>query len=235
MRPSRGVRAGAVGKPPLRKTRRPLVGFRGAPRTKTASTWGGHGFHPACPAFQRPSGLRSMRPPARPKPREGPPCAFVPLQRRPSQPRAVPPTRRPARRTAQPLLGFRRPTTQSRSNSACRPRFHPRSSGRVRRFGYLLRDSAVVLPAREAPERPWASPFRAFPPCAAVPPFGGPALVTLPAPAPHREVHAETRPSSGPCSRHGSVPSPTLAGRPSVPSWGFPLQSVRSIRPGAAL
>jgi hypothetical protein len=151
MRPSRGVRAGAVGKPPLRKTRRPLVGFRGAPRARTASTWGGYGFHPARSAFQRPSGLRSMRPPARPKPCAGPPCAFVPLQRRPSQPRAVPPTRRPARRTAQPLLGFRCPTTQSRNDSAYRPRFHPRSTGRVRRFGYPLRDLTIVPPgARSA-------------------------------------------------------------------------------------
>jgi hypothetical protein len=91
------------------------------------------------------------------------------------------------------------------------------------------------LPAREAPERPWAFPFRASSPCAAVPPLGGPALLSLPALAPHREVHTRTRSASGLSSRHGLVRSPTLADRPSRPSWGSPLQSVLPIRPGTAL
>jgi len=47
-----------------------------------------------------------MRPLRRPKPSEGPPCACVPLQRHPSQPRTVPPTRGSARRTVLPFLGF---------------------------------------------------------------------------------------------------------------------------------
>ena len=37
-----------------------------------------------------------------------------------------------------------------------------------------------ALPAREAPERPWASPSKAFPSCTSGAPFGVPALLTLP-------------------------------------------------------
>lgn len=110
--------------------------------------------------------------------------------------------------------------------------------GPRRRFGYPLRDLAVVLPAREAPERPWASPFRAFPPCSVVPPLGGPALVALPAPAPHREVHAGTRPPSGRRSRHGSVRSrSSRIGRrcpPGVPPSRAFSPSVRAQRFGRA-
>jgi len=97
----------------------------------------------------------------------GPSSALVPLQRRPSQPRPVPPTRGPARRTEQPLLGFLGPTTHSRLVGVGEPRIHPRSRGRVRGLATPCATLTDVLPAREAPERPWASTFRAFPPCAA--------------------------------------------------------------------
>jgi len=101
-----------------------------------------------------------------PRVMQGPFRAFVPLQRRSPQPRPVPPVREPARRTEQPLLGFCCPTTRSRSAGIA-----DRGSTRdpTAACGVWLppaRPAADVLPAREAPERPWASPFRAFPPCA---------------------------------------------------------------------
>jgi len=234
MRPSRGVRAGAVGKPPLRKTRRPLVGFRGAPRTLTASTWGGHGFHPARPAFQRPSGLRSMRPPARPKPCRGPPalsCPFRGVRRSPVR------SRRPVGRLVGPhnlswaFFALRHTLGTMARDDRGSTRDPPAACGGL---ATPCATSPSPLPAREAPERPWASPFRAFPPCAAVPPCGGPALLALPAPAPHREVHARTQPPSGPCSRHGSVRHrPLRAGRrcpPGVPPSRAFAPSVRAQR-----
>lgn len=101
-----------------------------------------------------------------PRVMQGPFRAFVPLQRCSPQPRPVPPVREPARRTEQPLLGFCCPTTRSRSAGIA-----DRGSTRdpTAACGVWLppaRPAADVLPAREAPERPWASPFRAFPPCA---------------------------------------------------------------------
>lgn len=95
-------------------------------------------------------------------------------------------------------------------------------AGRVRGLATSCATSSSPLPARETPERPWAFPFRAFSPCAVVPPRGGPALLSLPARAPHREVHTRTRSASGLRSRHGFVRSPTLAGRPVDALLGFP-------------
>lgn len=106
-----------------------------------------------------------------------------------------------------------------------RPRFQPRPAA----------TSGVWLP----PSRPSPTSSRrakrrsvpGLPPSgrslrAAAAPSGVAALWALPAPAPHRVVRAGTRSPSGPCSRRGSVRSPPLAGRPSGPSWGSPLQSV---------
>lgn len=83
------------------------------------------------------------------------------------------------------------------------------------------RPPPASLPAREAPERPWASPFRVSPPCAARAPLGVAALLALPAPAPHRGVRTRTRSPPRPCSRHGSVPSSVLGGPTAVTLLGF--------------
>jgi hypothetical protein len=59
----------------------PLMGFCGTSRTRTRRTRAGMGFRPTRTAFCAPRGCSSSEPPDRPKPTEGPPCAFAPLQR----------------------------------------------------------------------------------------------------------------------------------------------------------
>lgn len=233
--PSRGVRTGTVDEPPSRGTHRPLVGFGGAPRTRIASTLDGHWFHPARAAFRRPSGsTRCDLPRSRSHARALPTlsCPFRGVRRSPA-------------RSRRPVGRLDRPCNLSWASSALRHDLgamarddRGSTRGPPVACGGLATSCATSpspLPAREAPERPWAFPFRASSPCAAVPLFRGPALLSLPVLAPHREVHTRTRSASGLCSRHGLVRSPTLAGRPSMPSWGSPLQSLLPIRPGAAL
>jgi hypothetical protein len=102
-----------------RRPVRPLVGFRGAPRTRVRKLEDGHGFRPTRAAFSRalrvfifrtsPGALRLLT---------GPPCAFAPLQRRataaPQSGVAPPPVAGWATRPAMlPLLGFLRPTTHA--------------------------------------------------------------------------------------------------------------------------
>ena len=163
-----------------------------------------------------------------------PSCAFAPLQRRPPQPRPLPSARAPTRHSGLSLLSFVCPATRSKVPAA-RKRGSTRAPRPRARFGYLLRGPSP-RPCRRAKRRsvhgllPSGRSLRA-----AAAPLGVAALLSLPAPAPHPRVHAGARPASGPCSRHGSVRSPSLAGRPSVPSWPSPLQSVHSLRPGAAL
>jgi hypothetical protein len=127
--------------------------------------------------------------------------------------------------------GLSCPTTHSRETGACRPRFQPRPWGTVSEVWLPpSRSPPASLPAREAPERPWASPFRAPSPCAARAPLGVAALLALSAPAPHRGVHTGARSPPGLCSRHGSVPSSVLV-RPTVAALlGF-TPSERSLHP----
>jgi hypothetical protein len=233
--PSRGVRTGTVDEPPSRGTHRPLVGFGGAPRTRIASTLDGHWFHPARAAFQRPSGsTRCDLPRSRSRARalHTLSCPFRGVRLSPAW------SRRPVGRLDGPC-NLSWAFVALRHNLGAMARDDRGSTrGPPAAYGGLATSCATApspLPAREAPERPWASPFRASSPCAAVPPLRGPALLSLPALAPHREVHTRTRSASGLCSRHGLVRSPTLAGRPSMPSWDSPLQSLLPIRPGTAL
>jgi hypothetical protein len=57
------------------------MGFGGTPRTRTRRTRTAIGFRPTRAAFCAPFGCSSYEPFDRPKPTEGPPCAFAPLQR----------------------------------------------------------------------------------------------------------------------------------------------------------
>jgi hypothetical protein len=154
-------------------------------------------YRPTRATFQRPSGTRpSSRPPSRSQ--TATPHALSRLSRDMSlQPRTAALTRRPkpangtSRDAASPGLSC--PTTQSRTGG-------PASSGggppppRATCEVWIppSRRPPPILPAREAPERPWASPFKVFPSCARGAPFGVLTLLTLPgtAPIPPKEERA---------------------------------------------
>lgn len=176
-------------------------------------------------------------PTGRPKSPEGPSYAFVPLQRYPSQSRTVPASPWASASDHASSPGLSCPTTHSRIGGLARSRHHPRSPATCGVWLPPARpDEPPSLPARMAPERPWASPFKAFPSCRSGTPFGGLALLALSATVPHPKVHTTARPTSGPRSLHERVPSPIPRGdRPSQPSWDSSLQSVLPIRPGPAL
>jgi len=220
--PSRGVRTGTVDEPPSRGTHRPLVGFGGAPRTRIASTLDGYWFHPARAAFRRPSGSTRCDLP-RSRSRAGAlhtlSCPFRGVRHSPAR------SRRPVGRLDRPCnLSWAFCALRHDLGAMARDD-HGSHRGPPAAYGGLATSCATTpspLPAREAPERPWAFPFRASSPCTAVPPFRGPALLSLPVLAPHREVHTRTRSATGLCSRHGLVRSPTLAGRPVDALLGLP-------------
>jgi hypothetical protein len=144
-----------------------------------------------------PCGYSPSEPRLGPKTRAGPSCACSSFGDESLQPRtaASPSTRRPngdpSRDAASPGLSC--PTTQSRTGG-------PASSGggppppRATCEVWIppSRRPPPILPAREAPERPWASPFKVFPSCARGAPFGVLTLLTLPgtAPIPPKEERA---------------------------------------------
>jgi hypothetical protein len=116
----------------------------------------------------------------------GPPCAFLPLQRHPAAapPRSVPrhPEVGATGPAMLPLLGFPAlrhiPGTAVSRWSWWRIPPPPRATSEV--SIPPSRPSPPILPAREAPERPWASPSKAFPSHVSGTPLGAPALLTLP-------------------------------------------------------
>jgi hypothetical protein len=98
----------------------PLVGSRGAPRTRVRKLESGHGFRSTRTAFPTPCGPSSSGPRPKPKLQAGPPCAFAPLQRRttaaPHQSVAPPSVAGWATRPADAASpGLSYPTTQSRT------------------------------------------------------------------------------------------------------------------------
>jgi hypothetical protein len=106
----------------------------------------------------------------------------------------------------------------------------------VRGLGTSFAACTTVLPAHEAPERPWASPFKAFPSRASGCPSRGPCPPDVAGrPPPRGEAERDGRlqglvPAASPY-RH-RVPEGT---RPSMPSWASPLQSFPPNRPGHRL
>lgn len=149
--PSRGVRTGAVDEPPSRGAHRPLVGFGGVPRTRIASTLDGYGFHPARPAFRRPSGsTRCDLPRGRSHARAllTLSCPFRGVRRSPAR------SRRPVGRHGGPCnLSWASAALRHTLGAMKRDdRGSTRGpAGRVWRFGYLLRDLSIAPPgARSA-------------------------------------------------------------------------------------
>jgi hypothetical protein len=230
---------------PATASRRSVAASRGVPlhfRDASPEDQDGYGFRPTRTAFRRPAGthppsLASVRRPGRAPhalaaPSETSHCSPAPQRHH-----------RPEGRTAtrpamQPLLGFR--ALRHSLGSADPPE-------RGRRFPPPPRTTCGVwlppsrhpppnLPAREAPERPWASHFKVFPSYASGAPLGARALLTLPAArAPRGETSGSGRlqglvPATSPCCRR--LPE---GNRPSIPSCAFPLQSLLPIRPGPRL
>jgi hypothetical protein len=166
------LRAGVGAGHHLSVARCRLSGLRGAPRTRSTPNQDGYGFPPDPLAFRRPSGVRSTSRGTRPRGRLPALHALsCPFRDMPQQPRiAASPDRRSRRTDARPAprcclsWGFVPYDTVSDrwirlhgGRSLCRR--VPRA-----RFGYLLRGlHHRVLPARVAPERPWASPSKVFP------------------------------------------------------------------------
>jgi hypothetical protein len=176
MVPSRDVRAGGSAYAASRQRVRPLVRFRGAPGTRSRKTRTGMGFHPTGPAFRRPSGFRlpgstssreaERRPPLRFRSSsETCPCSPAP-QRRASRPKPASQLV-PRCSLSWALVPYDTvPDRRSRLSGDGSPRRRVPPA----RFGYLLGGlPPPILPARKAPERPWASPFKAFPSSQEVP------------------------------------------------------------------
>jgi hypothetical protein len=149
--PSRGVRTGAVDEPPSRGAHRPLVGFGGVPRTRITSTLDGYGFHPARPAFRRPSGsTRCDLPRGRSHAGALPTlsCPFRGVRRSPARSRRLvsrhggPCNLSWASAALRHTLGAMKRDDRGSTRGP---------AGRVRRFGYLLRDLFIAPPgARSA-------------------------------------------------------------------------------------
>jgi hypothetical protein len=220
-----------------RRPARPLMEFRGAPRTRIRPDQGGYVVPPDPSGVSTPLGSSSDRT-SDGRSRRGPSCAFVLLQRsiagvprRPAGPKASSPD-------GASSPGLAGPTAHSRNGGpdvhgdgslhrlVTRPGFgyphralHHRSYRRAkRRSAHGLRPSRLRSPSRRYPSRGLCPPDVAPP----VPPlpFG---------------TEERARPPSGRCSRDGATGSDPVRDRTGLPSWASPLQRTLSDRPGSRL
>lgn len=159
----------------------------------------GYGFRPPRAVFSHPSG--SLRPAA-----PAVETASWPSLRfcAPSETSRPSPARTAlsAGSESDPGLGVRAaspglscPTTHAERGFLDRDCGFPHRPGPGARFGYLLPDRPPrFLPTLIVPERPWASPSKAFPSLAMGAPLGAPAFLTLPGPVspPKRRASAVT-------------------------------------------
>jgi hypothetical protein len=165
------LRAGVGAGHHLSVARCRLSGLRGAPRTQSTPNQDGYGFRPtrwrfdAPRVFVRRAVAHDLAVVYRPSLRFRAPletchCSPAPRRRRPT----VPKDRRATRPAMLPLLGFRAlrhipgPADPLRWRQIPLP---PRATCEV--WLPPSRLPPPVLPARVAPERPWASPFKVFP------------------------------------------------------------------------
>jgi hypothetical protein len=131
-----------------------------------------------------------------------------------------------------PSPGLCDPTAHSRGGGpVCRPRLPPRTRAESGVWLPPSRRTPPSLPAREAPERPWASPFKAFSSSRQAPLSGA-----LPSWRYHGRSHRGVRLLAA--DFRASISRRARAGvglrrtRPSMPSWDSPLQSLLPIRSG---
>jgi hypothetical protein len=124
------------------------------------------------------------------------------------------------------------PTARSRGGGpVCRPRLPPRTRAESGVWLPPSRRTPPSLPAREAPERPWASPFKAFSSSRQAPLSGA-----LPSWRCHGRSHRGVRLHAADFRASISRRARSVVGlrrtRPSMPSWDSPLQSLLPIRSG---
>lgn len=125
----------------------------------------GHGFRPAPSAFRRP---RGFLPAATFRAARGCAKALLCFRSASKAPAAAPSPAvgacaDPSQRTLSPEL--RLPCDTIEGPGCKEARIHPRFAATCGVWLPPARPLAETLPARQAPERPWASAFRAFPPC----------------------------------------------------------------------
>lgn len=114
----------------------------------------------------------------------------------------------PARRTMLTLLSFGDPTTQSRASGSVLGRQQIPLPPRVASGVWIppSRPPPLALPALCTPERPWVSPFKAFPSHTIGAPLGAHALLALP--PPRRPLPGECLPEHGRLQGLAPVASP---------------------------
>lgn len=166
----------------------------------------------------------------RPKPLGALPTLSLPYRGPSQQSRTVQRALRPVDDAPSPELS--RPTTHSEGGGPVDGRRVP-APPRATSGVWLppSRRPPPPLPAREAPEHPWASPFKASLARGGTP-LGATALLTF-------------LPKRLPCGRHpgvrlqglflGASSGRILADPTPHPSWAFPLQSPLPLRPGRRL
>jgi hypothetical protein len=124
------------------------------------------------------------------------------------------------------------PTAHSQGGGpVCRPRLTPRTRAESGVWLPPSRRTPPSLPAREAPERPWVSPFKAFSSSRQAPLSGA-----LPSWRYHARSHRGVRLHAADFRASISRRARSVVGlrrtRPSMPSWDSPLQSLLPIRSG---
>jgi hypothetical protein len=246
MGPSRGVRAGGSARAASRRHR--AVSHEVSLRSgDTNSDEPGRVSVPARPARRfdalRVVVLRAVRlaeakrrPPMRLRASpETCPCSPAPQRRVTGR------SRQPACPAMLPLLGFRALRhSPGPADPHMRRRIPPPPRAPCEVWVPPSRRPPPILPARKAPERPWASPLKAFPSCASGAPLGVRALLTLPAVAPNLPGGRDGRGVAAfrvfyPRRVRAVARQLTRSVEPSMPSRASPLQSVRPIRPGHRL
>jgi hypothetical protein len=162
----------------------------------------------------------------------GPPCAFAPLQRTTFEVPPGPADPKAGMSDPTPSPGLCDPTALSRGGGpVCRARLPPHTRAESGVWLPPSRLSPPLLPAREAPERPWASPFKVFSSSRQAPLSGA-----LPSwryrVRSHRGVRLFTADFRASISRRERSVVGLRRTRPSLPSWDSPLQSFHLIRSG---
>jgi hypothetical protein len=160
-------------------SRRPVATSRGFATLRGLGTAGSGRVWVSArpPAVRHEPGWSSCGPRRmQPKPLSGPPCAYVPLQRSspyspaPRRHLTDPKTEKTTRPAMLPLLGFRALRhTLGPADPHEWQRIPPPPRATCEVWLPPSRPPPPALPARKAPERPWASPFKAFPSAREVP------------------------------------------------------------------
>jgi hypothetical protein len=228
-RPSGGLRSGTTRQSASPRPTGPLVELRGAPGTQTPAHSDGHGFHPTRTAFRRPPGTRGPGPAEPDCSGRRPPLRF----RSPTEVHRDTPA--PSRRSEDRPVGrcflpwAFAPCDTYRDGGpafrgASRPRCVPRAGFEHPQRGVHHRPSRRLA----APERPSASPSKAFSSRRSGRLSASPALVALLA-----SIRLAPRGACGRGRLQGFDPGANSYGPPdpegpgaSLPSWASPSRAL---------